>query len=94
MLHHVALVRTDVTEEFSASFIRVTRIGEPGISIVLARHNIKSVGLPHVKLSSLLRPLKDNLGLKTLGVYRIPCECGRVYIGQAGHFMDIRLMEH
>jgi hypothetical protein len=28
MLHHVALVRTDVSEEPSASFIRVTRIGE------------------------------------------------------------------
>jgi hypothetical protein len=27
-LHHVALVRTDVSEELSASFIRVTRIGE------------------------------------------------------------------
>jgi hypothetical protein len=28
MLRHVALVRTDVSEELSASFIRVTRIGE------------------------------------------------------------------
>jgi hypothetical protein len=28
MLRHVALVRTDVSEERSASFIRVTRIGE------------------------------------------------------------------
>jgi hypothetical protein len=28
MLHHVALVRTDVSEELSASFVRVTRIGE------------------------------------------------------------------
>jgi hypothetical protein len=28
MLHCVALVRTDVSEELSASFIRVTRIGE------------------------------------------------------------------
>jgi hypothetical protein len=28
MLLHVALVRTDVSEELSASFIRVTRIGE------------------------------------------------------------------
>jgi hypothetical protein len=28
MLHRVALVRTDVSEEFSASFIRVTKIGE------------------------------------------------------------------
>jgi hypothetical protein len=30
MLHDVALVRTDVSEELSASFIRVTRIGELG----------------------------------------------------------------
>jgi hypothetical protein len=28
MLRHVALVRTDVSEELSASFIRVTRNGE------------------------------------------------------------------
>jgi hypothetical protein len=28
MLRHVALVRTDVSEEPSASFVRVTRIGE------------------------------------------------------------------
>jgi hypothetical protein len=28
MLRHVALVRTDVSEELRASFIRVTRIGE------------------------------------------------------------------
>jgi hypothetical protein len=28
MLHHVALVRTDVSEELRASIIRVTRIGE------------------------------------------------------------------
>jgi hypothetical protein len=30
MLRHVALVRTDVSEELSASFIRMTRIGELG----------------------------------------------------------------
>jgi DNA-binding TFAR19-related protein (PDSD5 family) len=28
MLHRVALVRTDVSEELSDSFIRMTRIGE------------------------------------------------------------------
>jgi hypothetical protein len=28
MLRRMALVRTDVSEEYSASFIRVTRIGE------------------------------------------------------------------
>jgi hypothetical protein len=30
MLHRVALVRTDVSEKLSASFIKVTRIGEVG----------------------------------------------------------------
>jgi hypothetical protein len=30
MLRRVALVRTDVSEELSASFIRVTKIGELG----------------------------------------------------------------
>jgi hypothetical protein len=30
MLRHVALVRTDISEELSASFIKVTRIGELG----------------------------------------------------------------
>jgi hypothetical protein len=33
MLLRVALVRTDVSEEFSASFIRVTRIGELGTTL-------------------------------------------------------------
>jgi hypothetical protein len=33
MLRRVALVRTDVSEELSASFIRVTRIDEPGTTL-------------------------------------------------------------
>jgi hypothetical protein len=64
------------------------------ISRVLARHNIKSVGLPRMKLSSLLRPVTDHLGLRIPGVYRIPCECGRVYIGQTSRSVYIRLKEH
>jgi hypothetical protein len=35
MLHRVALVRTDVSEELNASFIRVTRIGELGATRLL-----------------------------------------------------------
>jgi hypothetical protein len=64
------------------------------ISRALARHNIKSVGLPHMKLPSLLRPVKDQLGLRTPGGYRLPCECGRVYSGLTGRSVDIRLKEH
>jgi hypothetical protein len=35
MLRRVALVRTDVTGELSASFIRVTRIGELGTTLAV-----------------------------------------------------------
>jgi hypothetical protein len=36
MLSSVALVRTDVSEELSVSFIKMTRIGELGTSLVTA----------------------------------------------------------
>jgi hypothetical protein len=36
MLHRVAVVRTDVSEELSASFIRVTRISELITALVTA----------------------------------------------------------
>ncbi|PNF19831.1 hypothetical protein B7P43_G12503 [Cryptotermes secundus] len=64
------------------------------ISRVLSRHNMKSVGLPPKKISNFLRPVKDHLGLRTPGIYRIPCECGKVYIGQTGRSVDTRLKEH
>jgi hypothetical protein len=35
MLCSLALVRTDVSEELSASFIRVTRIGELGTTLAV-----------------------------------------------------------
>jgi hypothetical protein len=51
MLGRVALVRTDVSEELSASFIRVTGIGELGITLAVTsnrrmlRRNTKLVFL-------------------------------------------------
>jgi hypothetical protein len=35
MLRRVALIRTDVSEELSAFFIRVTRIGELGTTLAV-----------------------------------------------------------
>jgi hypothetical protein len=35
LLRHVALVRTDVSEELSVSFIRVTRLGELGTTLAV-----------------------------------------------------------
>jgi hypothetical protein len=59
MLRRVALVRTDVSEELSASFIRVTRIGELGtltvtsivpsspILVTLMNEALRSLQEPH-----------------------------------------------
>jgi hypothetical protein len=52
------------------------------------------VGLPRRKLSSFLRPIKYDLALKTPGVCSIPCECGKVDIGQTGHSIETRVKEH
>jgi hypothetical protein len=71
-------------EPNSFAFLPFERTIFSCISRVLARHNIKSGGLPHMKLSSLLLPVNDYLGLRTPEVYKIPRECGRVNIGQTG----------
>jgi hypothetical protein len=42
MLRHVALIRTDDSEEFSASIIRVKRMGEPGtLAITSIRRTLR-----------------------------------------------------
>jgi hypothetical protein len=61
---------------------------------MLAKHNIESVAPPPRKVFSYLSPVKDALGLRTPGIYRIPRECGRVYIGQSGRSIQIRIKEH
>jgi hypothetical protein len=48
MLHHVALVRTDVSEELSASIIRLTRISEIGTTLAVTsnRRTLVMVNVP------------------------------------------------
>jgi predicted GIY-YIG superfamily endonuclease len=46
------------------------------------------------KTLSTLRPIKDDLGLKTSGVYSIPCECDKVYVGRTSRIIEIRCQEH
>jgi hypothetical protein len=43
MVRRVTLVRTDVSEELSASIIRVTRIGEVGTMLVTATYVCKNL---------------------------------------------------
>ncbi|XP_046406226.1 uncharacterized protein LOC124171132 [Ischnura elegans] len=61
---------------------------------ILRRHKVEKIHKPPGKLKALLGTTKDKLGLKTSGVYRIPCECGQVYIGKTGRTIEKRLKEH
>jgi hypothetical protein len=62
MLRRVILVRTDVSEDFSASFIKVTRTGAPGTT--LAATDARYVGC-HLQIALfLLFTLKYSLSCK------------------------------
>jgi len=61
---------------------------------MLAKYNIKSVAIPPRKISSYMPPTQDAPGLRTPGIYRITCECGKVYIGQSGRSIQLRIKEH
>jgi hypothetical protein len=61
---------------------------------MLSNYNIKSVALPPKKIGNFLPPVKKALGLRIPGVYRVPCECGKVYVGQSGRTIQHRINEH
>jgi hypothetical protein len=52
------------------------------ISRLLSNYDIRTIHVPAKKTCHMLRPVKDDAGLKIPGVYGIPCECGKTYIGQ------------
>jgi len=39
-------------------------------------------------------PTKHAPGLRTPDIYRIPCECGKVYIGQSGRSIQLHIKDH
>jgi hypothetical protein len=52
MLRRVALVRTDVTKELSASFIKVTRIGELGTTLAVTSNRRTLISSPRASVAS------------------------------------------
>jgi hypothetical protein len=54
MLRRVALLRTDVSEELSASFIRVTRIAELGTTLAVTsnRRTLLGISSQHASVAS------------------------------------------
>jgi hypothetical protein len=52
MLHRVDLVRTDVSEELSAPFIRVARIGELGTTLTVTSNEIPGISSQRASVAS------------------------------------------
>ena len=65
------------------------------IQRILNAANIRVFHSSSKKLQTSIQTHKDKQDHKTkAGVYRIPCECGKVYIGETGRDLPTRLKEH
>ncbi|XP_015124857.1 uncharacterized protein LOC107046694 [Diachasma alloeum] len=65
------------------------------ISKVLQKHDIRTIFKPPTKIGQMLHSTKDGRPPLSLpGVYKIPCSCGKVYIGETGRRISTRIKEH
>ena len=65
------------------------------IGRILNKHNIRTIYKPPKKIGQILKNPKDpRPPLSSAGVYRIPCSCGQVYIGETGRMVNLRIKEH
>jgi hypothetical protein len=65
--------------------------------IIRKYHCMNMLGILCITLVQVIHnlpPVKDALGLRIPGIYSIPCECDRVYIGQSGRSVQLRIKEH
>jgi len=87
---------TNKTEDkpTSTAYLLYTQTTYGRLSRILAKYNIKSFALPPRKISSYMPPTKHAPGLRTPDIYRIRCECGKVYIGQSGRSIQLRIKDH
>ena len=65
------------------------------IQRILQKQDIRVFHTTPLKIHNLLHSHKDRLEPECRpGVYRIPCQCGKVYIGETGRDLPTRLKEH
>lgn len=69
-------------QHITAAFLPCEQNLSSCVEWILAQHILKSTCHLLHKACRILRPVKDNLGLKCPGIYRIPCECEIVCIGE------------
>ena len=79
------------------SFVSLPYIGSASHKIerILKEDGIQLYYSSENKLFRSLCTHKDSVNeFQKLGVYRIPCECGLVYIGEIGRNLSLRLKKH
>ena len=85
-----------IKQEFSTS-VCIPYLGKISHQIerILASSGIKVYHCSNQKIYQLLYTHKDktDINLKP-GVYRIPCTCGTMYIGETGRNLKVRQKEH
>ena len=65
------------------------------IQRILSKHNIKVFHTAPLKIHGMLTSHKDRQDPHPQpGVYKIPCQCGKVYIGETGRDLPTRIKEH
>jgi hypothetical protein len=78
----------------STAYVPYTQTTYGRLNRILAKYSIKSVALRPKKIAGYLPPVKEALGLNIPGIYSIPCECGKVYVGESGRTILHRMKEH
>ncbi|XP_076659914.1 uncharacterized protein LOC143363201 [Halictus rubicundus] len=86
---------THNNENYRTTFLPYVQGTTDRISRILKKHNIKTIFTSHTKIGQILTSPKDpQPRLSTPGVYKIPCSCGKVYIGETGRSVSTRVKEH
>ena len=85
----------EMTEYQSSVSLPCTGSASHTIERILKEAGIQLCHSGENKLFRSLCTHKDNVTeFQKPGVYRIPCECGLVYIGETGQNLSLRLKEH
>lgn len=86
--------RTAVVERSPAYLPYVRGVTDRIGYLLRRRYSIKTVFRSQTQLRRLLRSPKDRDHLNVPGVYKIPCDCGKSYVGETRRNITTRLTEH
>ncbi|XP_045535441.1 uncharacterized protein LOC123721261 [Papilio machaon] len=86
--------RPQVVERVPAYLPYMRRVTDKIGHLLRRKYSIKTIFRPLTQIRRVLRSPKDRTPLDGPGVYEIPCDCGKSYIGETGRNINTRLSEH